>query len=88
MIIDAISLILGAVFGFIIGIALIKESSAKLVHEYKEENIRLQYEIRGLEDRNKQLRTTLNLLDDDTLKLYRKSDGITILANDLDKEED
>lgn len=45
MIVDAISLTLGGIFGFIIGIALIKETSAELVHEYKEENIRLQYEI-------------------------------------------
>lgn len=48
MIVDGISLIMGGIFGFILGIALIKEHYSNLCHEYKEDNIRLQYEVQML----------------------------------------
>lgn len=76
MMIDIGSLIIGAIIGFIIGIALIKETSNNLVHEYKEENIRLQYDIKTLESHNDQLKNIIELFDDENLKIYHKSDYI------------
>ena len=74
MMIDIGSLIIGAIFGFIIGIALIKETSNNLVHEYKEENLRLQYDIKALESHNDQLKNLIDLFDDEKLKIYHQSD--------------
>lgn len=79
MLIDIVSLVIGAIIGFIISIALIKENSNNIVQEYREKNIELEYEIRLLNMSNRQLKDTLELLDEDTLELYRKSDYITIL---------
>ena len=49
MIVDGISLILGGIFGFIIGIALVKETVNNQYHKLKEEYITLTYEKRLLE---------------------------------------
>lgn len=76
MMINIASLIIGAIFGFIIGIALIKETSNNLVHEYKEENLRLQYDIKALESHNDQLKNIIELFDDENLEIYHKSDYI------------
>ena len=76
MMIDIGSLIIGAIIGFIIGIALIKETSNNLVHEYKEENIRLQYDIKVLESHNDKLKNIIELFDDENLEIYHKSDYI------------
>ena len=44
MIVDGISLILGGIFGFILGIALVKEHYSKRCHRLEENIIRLEYD--------------------------------------------
>ena len=44
MIVDGISLIMGGIFGFILGIALVKDKYRKECHRLEENIIRLQYD--------------------------------------------
>ena len=46
MIVDSISLIIGGISGFILGIALVKEHYNKECHRLRENIIRLQYDAR------------------------------------------
>lgn len=46
MIVDGISLIMGGIFGFILGIALVKDKYRKECHRLEENIIRLQYDAR------------------------------------------